>query len=78
MSDAKRAERGGQPSLGGPFARAGAEIDNLLGSLVPSEATLQHFTNARVEMLKGLRAIIDARIERLASESKKGVSVTIE
>jgi len=78
MSDAKGAEAGGRPSQDGPFARVGAEIDNLLRSLVPSGETCQHFTNARVEVLKGLRAIIDARIERLASESKKGVSVTIE
>ena len=78
MNDPKGADSGARSSVEGPFARIGAEVDRLLGSLVPSEETSRHFNNARVEVLKGLRALIDARIEHISSESKKGVSVAIE
>ncbi len=78
MSDGTET-RAGQTTPGtGPCARLGAEIDNLLRTLVPSDQAVQHFTNARVEILKGVRAIIDARIEHLAAEERKGVSVRVE
>ena len=68
----------GRGAAEGPFARLGSEVDNLLRSLVPSDEVCQHFANARVEVLKGLRAMIDARIQRLSSEARKGVSITVE
>jgi hypothetical protein len=69
----------GGPTTGdGPFARLGAEIDHLLRSVIPSDEVCGHFTNARVEVLKGIRAIIDARITSLSSDSKKGVAIKIE
>ncbi len=74
----KDALPGTPPSSSGPFARLGAEIDNLLRSVIPSDEAFEHFTNARVEALKGVRAIIDARIERLSSESRKGISIKVE
>lgn len=68
----------GPAPANGPFARMGAELDNLLRAVVPSDEACEHFTNARVEMLKGLRAVIDARIDRLSAETRKGVSIKIE
>ena len=68
----------GETAAQGPFARLGAEVDNLLRNFVPSNEVYEHFTNARVEVLKGLRAMIDARIQRLSSEARKGVSITVE
>jgi hypothetical protein len=62
----------------GPFARLGRDLDDLLRSCVPSEEVSQHFTNARVEILKGLRAVIDARIDRLSADRRKGVSIRVE
>lgn len=67
-----------RPAADGPFARLGRDLDNFLRSAVPSEEVSEHFTNARVELLKGLRAMIDARIDRLSSERRKGVSITVE
>jgi hypothetical protein len=78
MSDDTGAGAGGPIPAGGPFARLGAEIDNLLRSVIPSDDAVEHFANARVEVLKGMRAIIDARIERLSSEGRKGVTIKIE
>ncbi len=43
-----------------------------------SEASRGHFRNARVEFLKGIRSLIDERIERLAREERKGTHVTVE
>ena len=63
---------------GGPFARIGAGFDQMLRSFIPSDEVFHHFTNARVEILKGVRAMIDARIDRLSSQEGKGVSIKVE
>jgi len=77
MTDTKDTTTGGRPATG-PFARLGADLDNLLRSVIPSDEVFDHFAKARIEVLKGVRAIIDSRIDRLSSASKKGVSVTVE
>jgi hypothetical protein len=38
----------------------------------------EHFTNSRIEFLKGIRAIIDSRIERLSSASQRGTKIAVE
>lgn len=43
-----------------------------------SEAAAGHLRNARIEFLKGLRALIDERIEHLSAKGKKGTSVPVE
>lgn len=42
------------------------------------EDTRNHFRNSRVEFLKGIRSVIDSRIEHLSREPKKGTHVTVE
>lgn len=42
------------------------------------EATKGHFRNSRVEFLKGIRSLIDDRIERMSREERKGTHVTVE
>ena len=42
------------------------------------ENTRQHFRNSRVEFLKGIRSILDARIEHLSREQAKGTRVVVE
>ena len=42
------------------------------------EETRDHFRNSRVEFLKGIRSLIDARIAHLAREHQKGSHVTVE
>jgi hypothetical protein len=60
------------------YARLATDICDLLRTLAPSEEALGHFRNARMEVLKGVRAIIDSRIERLSAGRPKGKSVTID
>ena len=43
-----------------------------------SDVTRNHFRNSRVEFLKGVRSVIDDRIERLSRHEQKGQRVTVE
>jgi len=38
----------------------------------------QHLTNSRVEFLKAIREVIDARIEHLSNQPQKGTRVAVE
>ena len=70
----------GEPAAAawGAWERIGAGLANLLAAITPPEEVRAHFRAARVEVLKGLRAAIDARIERATQERQTGKSVTIE
>ena len=43
-----------------------------------SDASKDHFRNARLEFLKGVRSVIDDRIGNLARHETKGTHVTVE
>jgi hypothetical protein len=43
-----------------------------------TEASRGHFKIARIEFLKGVRSLIDDRIERLSREEPKGTHVAVE
>jgi hypothetical protein len=44
-----------------------------------SDVTSEHFRNSRIEFLKGIRSIIDQRIEHLSRhEARQGTHVTVE
>jgi hypothetical protein len=55
----------------------GPAIDAMLKGFFPEE-TRAHFRNARIEMLRGFRSIIDARIQHLSQTQEKGTTVTVE
>ena len=55
----------------------GPALTDIVGKLGPEEAC-KHFRQARVEFLKGVRALIDARIERLSRTEAAGTKVNIE
>ena len=44
---------------------------------VPGEVR-QHFTNSRIEFLKGIRAAIDHRIEKLSGSEQHGSRIAVE
>ena len=56
---------------------AGPQIEAMLGHIWPEE-TQEHFRAARIEMLKGIRSMLDARIERLSQHNAKGSKITVE
>jgi hypothetical protein len=53
------------------------QLDAIMDHMWP-ENTRAHFHNARIEVLKGMRSLLDARIERLSQHEKKGTKVTVE
>ena len=57
---------------------AGPVLTDLLRKMGPPEAAKQHFDHARVEFLKGLRALIDARIETITKPAPHGAKITVE
>jgi hypothetical protein len=56
---------------------AGPQIEAMLDHLWPEE-TQKHFRAARVEALKGIRTLLDARIERLSKQTPTGTKITVE
>ena len=74
--DEKTATAGTHTHAGGCFfcETAMPMLENLV-----SEATRDHFRNSRVEFLKGLRSLIDERIEKLSRHAEpKGTSVPVD
>ena len=43
-----------------------------------SENVREHFTNSRIEFLKGIRAVIDNRIESLGKAGQRGTKIAVE
>jgi hypothetical protein len=43
-----------------------------------SNTTRTHFRNSRVEFWRGIRSLIDERIDRLSRHEQKGQRVTVE
>jgi len=54
----------------------GAHLSAMFG--IGSEEARGHLRAARVEMLKAVRSIIDARIEHLSATQHRGTKVTVE
>ncbi len=38
----------------------------------------EHFSNSRIEFLKGIRAVIDSRIEHLSNTAQRGTKIAVE
>ena len=55
----------------------GPQLESMFQHLWPEE-THEHFRNSRIEALKGIRSMLDARIERLSKQSPKGSKITVE
>jgi hypothetical protein len=53
-------------------------VDTVRQYLGISPAARQHLVNSRVEFLKALREMLDARIEHLSSQPHKGTKVAVE
>jgi len=66
---------GGSPCL---CQGAGPAITELLQRLAPPAEARRHFDTARLEFLKGLRAVLDARIERRGKPKARGQAIKVE
>jgi hypothetical protein len=58
------------------------DVSDAVGRLVrmmgPSEGVRQHFRQSRIEFLKGIRTVLDERIEHLGRTPHKGMRVEVE
>ena len=57
---------------------AGPLLSELLRRLGPPEPARRHFDAARLEFLKGLRAVLDARIAQVAKRNSRGEKINVE
>lgn len=56
-----------------------SELTDAISELFGFSPTVkQHLHNSRIELLKALREVIDARIDRLSREAQKGTKVAVE
>lgn len=56
----------------------GPELTALLRKLGVSDEVHEHFRNARLEVLKGIRTMIDERIEHLSRRPAKGTAIPVD
>ena len=57
---------------------AGPALSELLRRLAPSADACRHFQTARLELLKGIRAVLDARIEQCSKPRAKGEKISVD
>ncbi len=57
---------------------AGPALSDFLRRVGPPEEARKHFEAARVEFLKGLRALLDVRIEQVSKRGAKGEKINVE
>ena len=57
---------------------AGPALSELLHRLGPPREARRHFETARLEFLKGLRAVLDARIGQVSKPRTKGEKISVE
>ena len=58
----------------------GEEFSRMARAMGPSDEVQGHFRTARIEFLKGLRALLDERIDKAsrAHQASKGSSIVID
>ena len=72
------AQHTGQHGPGCFFCSVAApQIEAFMDHVWPKN-TREHFRNARIEMLKGMRSMLDARIDRLSKHDAKGTKVSVD
>lgn len=69
---------GSKPASGCFCMGIGPAVSDMLRKLGPSDDVRGHFRNARIEVLKGIRTMIDERIAALSQSESKGTKVAIE
>jgi hypothetical protein len=57
---------------------AGPLLTDVLRRLGPSDAVRQHFTNAHLEVLKGIRAFVDEQIAAHTPGPTQGTRISVE
>jgi hypothetical protein len=56
----------------------GPMLSQMLDLMMPSAAAGEHFKNARLEFLKGVRELLDQRIHSLSEKPRTGTKLNVE
>ena len=56
----------------------GPMLSQMLDLMIPSAAAGEHFRNARLEFLKGVRELLDQRITSLSEKPRTGTKLNVE
>ena len=71
-----------QPSMSQPLVHERClcreVLDQVKECFGVSSEVREHFTNSRIEFLKGIRAVIDSRIEHLSKTNQRGTKIAVE
>lgn len=80
MENAENARAGNEAPKQYPVIdRMCEELKDFLRAIEPPPEAVQHFRNARIEMLKGVRELIDRRIEHASRRSPQhGQKIVVE
>jgi hypothetical protein len=54
------------------------KVSEILDRMTPPEAVINHFRNARIEILKGIRELLNHRIQSLAEKQTKGTKLNVD
>jgi hypothetical protein len=71
-------EEKGQAHRHGACCEASEAVRHFCRAFGASEQVSEHFRQSRIEFLKGIRTILDERIERLGRTAHKGTRVVVE
>lgn len=78
MSAQKTTRREASQSATGERCLCREVLDQFRDTFGVSENVREHFTNSRIEFLKGIRAVIDSRIESLGKTGQRGTKIAVE
>ena len=53
-------------------------LETISDALTPPEAARKHFRESRIEILRGVRELIDHRIDHLSRRGNEGTRITVE
>ena len=53
-------------------------LETISEALTPPEAARKHFNESRIEFLRGIRELIDHRIDHLSRRANEGTRITVE
>ena len=79
MNDTQQTQETATGQAYGHARCACGELTEALSELLGfSPSVKQHLQKSRIEFLKALREVIDARIDRLSGQAQKGTRVAVE
>jgi hypothetical protein len=77
MSDQETTQQNATPPVIQERCLCREIVDQFRETFGVSPKVREHFTNSRIEFLKGIRAVIDSRIEHL-SKGQRGTKIAVE